>query len=431
MLAILKSKWLVPVALILGLLSGYIGGQDIHTLATVISDVFINLLKLLSLPIIFLSLVATSFRFEDLAELKFMGAKVLRYTLLTTVIAAAVALGLFILIDPASVQLSQSVVDGIGANAENLPTMATAGHGYLHYLTNIVPSNLVQPFLEGNVISVFFMAVVFSLGLLSLPNEKRKPLKSIFMGLYQTVLNITLGVLYLLPIGIWAFVTLFIQELNGSDEMRHLVLYLVCIISANIIQALIVLPVILKAKGISAFKLFKNMWPALSIAFFSKSSSAALPSALERAKNEAKISESVANFSLPLCTTINMNACAAFILITVLFVSMSSGVSFSGVELIGWIFIATIAAVGNASVPMGCYFLATSLLVALGVPVKMMAIILPVYSLIDMLESAINVWSDSCVTAMVDEDIKALGVTEAINSLAGTTEISKKQKISA
>ncbi len=422
MLAILKSKWLVPIALILGALAGHYGGHNIHAFAGVISDIFINLLKLLSLPIIFLSLVATSFRFEDLSELKFMGAKVLKYTLLTTVIAAGVALGIFVLVDPASVQLSREITESLITGSS---VASQTSHGYLHYLTNIIPSNLVQPFLEGNVIAVFFMAVVFSLGLLSIPNEARKPLKSIFMGLYQTVLNITLGVLCLLPIGIWAFVTLFVQDLHNNEEIKGLALYLVCIISANLVQALIVLPFLLKTKGISAFKLFKNMWPALSIAFFSKSSSAALPSALDSAKNKANISESVANFSLPLCTTINMNACAAFILITVLFVSMSSGVSFNPLELVVWILIATVAAVGNASVPMGCYFLATSLLVALDVPIQMMAIILPVYTLIDMLESAINVWSDSCVTAMVDSDIKLAAADMSGSILASETRDQK------
>ena len=122
-------------------------------------------------------------------------------------------------------------------------------------------------------------------------------------------------------------------------------------------------------------------------------------------KKNAGISKKVARFSFPMCTTINMNACAAFIFTTVIFVSQMNGVQFSFFELIGWIFIATIAAVGNAAVPMGCYFLSGSLLAANNVPLNILGIILPVYALIDMLETAINVWSDSCVSAVVDKDI--------------------------
>jgi Na+/H+-dicarboxylate symporter len=117
------------------------------------------------------------------------------------------------------------------------------------------------------------------------------------------------------------------------------------------------------------------------------------------------MSPKVANFTLPLCTTINMNACAAFILTTVLFVSMSNGIIFSAAEMFLWIFIATLAAIGNAGVPMGCYFLASAFLAAMNVPLNILGVILPFYTMIDMLESAINVWSDSCVAAVVDKEV--------------------------
>jgi Na+/H+-dicarboxylate symporter len=117
------------------------------------------------------------------------------------------------------------------------------------------------------------------------------------------------------------------------------------------------------------------------------------------------MSPKVANFTLPLCTTINMNGCAAFILTTVLYVAMSYGMEFSPFELVLWIFIATLAAVGNAGVPMGCYFLASAFIAAMDVPMTIMGIILPFYTMIDMLESAINVWSDSCVAAVVDKKV--------------------------
>ena len=128
--------------------------------------------------------------------------------------------------------------------------------------------------------------------------------------------------------------------------------------------------------------------------------------AIKCAEENAKVSRKVASFALPLCTTINMNGCAAFILTTVLFVSMSNGFVFSPAEMIVWIFIATIAAVGNAGVPMGCYFLSSAFLAAMNVPLNILGIILPFYTMIDMVETAINVWSDSCVTAVVDKEIK-------------------------
>jgi Na+/H+-dicarboxylate symporter len=151
--------------------------------------------------------------------------------------------------------------------------------------------------------------------------------------------------------------------------------------------------------------MFKGMLPALSVAFFTKSSAAALPMAMRCAEEKLGISKRVSSFTLPLCTTINMNACAAFILITVLFVSMSQGVVYSYPEMALWIVLSTIAAIGNAGVPMGCYFLASAFLAAMNVPLHLLGVILPFYTLIDMLESSINVWSDSCVAAIVQQEV--------------------------
>lgn len=149
----------------------------------------------------------------------------------------------------------------------------------------------------------------------------------------------------------------------------------------------------------------KGYMPALTIAFFSKSSNAALPTTLRCAQQNLGISKRVSNFSLPLCVTCNMNACAAFILITVLFVATSNGMTFSAVELGAWVFLATLAAIGNAGVPMGCYFLSTAFLTAMDIPLNIMGLILPLYALLDMVETAVNVWSDGVITAAAEKDL--------------------------
>ena len=99
-----------------------------------------------------------------------------------------------------------------------------------------------------------------------------------------------------------------------------------------------------------------------------------------------------------------MNGCAAFILITVLFVATSAGLFFSLLQMLPWILISTFAAIGNAGVPMGCFFLSSALLLGMGVPLDLLGLILPLYTFFDMLETALNVWSDSCVTAIVDKE---------------------------
>ncbi len=397
-------QWITPnmrilLALFLGILAAYSQLPVFDSIADAASSIFINLLKLVSLPIIFLSIVSTASGMDSVSEIKSLGKRVIKYTLLTTIIAATVALGLFVFISPVST-LELSSLAGLSDAAHT-----EVQGSYYHYLLKSIPSNIVQPFLESHVIGVLFIAMFFSLSVLTLPHHNRQVLHTFFSSLYAAIMKMTSWIILLMPIAIWAFVVLFFKDLRQGLEIKSLALYLICVLLANLVQAFIVLPSFLKIKNISPIRMVRGMMPALSVAFFTKSSSAALPMAIRCAEKNIGMSKKIASFTLPLCTTINMNACAAFILITVLYVSMLNGVVFSGVEMFLWIFIATIAAIGNAGVPMGCYFLSGAFLAAMNVPLTVLGIILPFYTMIDMLESAINVWSDSCVAAVVDKEV--------------------------
>ena len=396
-----RKKWTLPrsayfysLAVFSGLGMGYLQNDQIIAVASITAEIFLRLLRLVSLPIIFLSILSTASGMEDLQLLKGLAQKVVKYTLLTTILAAACALGIFSIIEPTS---GLQIPPGTG---ESLP-----GVNYLNHVANIVPANFLQPFLENNVIGTLFLAVLLAIATIMLPVQRRATLHSIFSSFYQLIMKLISFIIQLLPAAIWSFIVLFFRDINRGFEFKSLALYLACILTANLIQAFVILPLLLKLKGISPGRIAHGMFPALSIAFFTKSSNAALPMAMECAQRRLKISERVTHFSFPLCTTINMNGCAAFILITVLFVSMSQGLTFGVAEKILWIFVATVAAVGNAGVPMGCFFLASALLSAMEVPVHLMGVILPFYAFIDMIETAVNVWSDSCVAVMVDQDL--------------------------
>jgi Na+/H+-dicarboxylate symporter len=148
------------------------------------------------------------------------------------------------------------------------------------------------------------------------------------------------------------------------------------------------------------------MMPAVLMALFTKSSAATLPVTMETAEKRLGIKKNVARFVLPICTTINMNGCAAFILVTSLFVMQQDGTELSLGTMLLWLLISVISAVGNAGVPMGCFFLTLSLMSGIGAPVAVLGIILPIYTIIDMVETAENVWSDSCVAAAVNRDFQ-------------------------
>lgn len=393
-----STPLLYALAISLGLVTGFFPQPILFSLASYVSDVFMNLLKLVSTPILFLSIVTVASGMENMSAMAAMGKKVIKYTIITTVLAATVALGVFLLIDP---------VQGASLlNKDSLAPVASEQGSYWAHLLDIVPSNIVEPFAANNIISVLIIAFIMSLGMFAIPPLQRQVLHGVFSAFYSVFMKITACIVRFIPIALWAFIALFVRDMQAGLEIKAIGFYLLAVLVANVIQGVIVLPALLKAKGVPPMALARAMLPALTVAFFTKSSSATVPSAVRCAEERAKIDSKVASFAFPLCTSINMNGCAAFILITVLFVSMLNGFTFSALELVLWIFMATLAALGNASVPMGCFFLAGAFLAAMNVPLSIMGVILPFYALLDAIETALNVWSDSCVAAIVDKELK-------------------------
>ena len=357
-----------------------------------ITSAFIRILQLVSLPIVFLSITTTLLNQKDLAELKNIGQKVAIYTVSTTLAASLLAAILYHLIQPHLISTS------ISSQANDQVFI------YSNYITNLIPNNFFAAFVEQNVIGVMIIAFGFGIASFKISTGDRIKLGQSLNAIYKIVFAATQSVLNYLPIVIWAFYAdLVLQAESIIPAMFQLSRYVMCVISANLIHALITLPLLLRSHGVCARSLFNSMQPTLSIAFWSKSSSAALPSAISCLSTSEHCQARVAKISMPLCISINMNACAAFILITVHFVANLNGVNLTFIDSLAWVFIATLAAIGNAGVPMGCYFLAGALLTSFNIPLEFMGIILPIYGLIDMLESAINVWSDACVSSCVSQ----------------------------
>ncbi|MCH9632995.1 MAG: Proton/glutamate-aspartate symporter [Chlamydiae bacterium] len=408
----LRSTVFITLALGLGVLTGILKIPIFILTASFLSEIFLGALKLIGIPIVFLSIIATISGFDSLKEMKFLGRKVLKYTLLTTLIAATTALLFFIIIQP-STGLMQ-IHSGLATPVQ--PPFLTT-------LLQMFPTNFVEVFLENNVFGAALISAAMGFAILTLPEKQRVHLHTLFSSLFQALLKITSVIIRFIPIGIWAFTTLFLQRLiYDYSSVKPLIFYIICVVGANIVQGVIVLPILLKIKGVSPLKTLKMCYPALLTAFFSKSSSAALPLTIECSINKGKVSKKIANFSLPLCSVINMNGCAAFILITVLFVSAECGLFFSLPMMIFWVLLATLAAIGNASVPMGCYFLSSAFLVAMGVPIEIMGMILPIYAFIDMIETALNVWSDISVTTIVNKEAQQseLALSDEMESPAAT-----------
>lgn len=398
----ISLQFWVLLALLIGIVCYFFPIPGQLTIASVIMKGFTSILKLISLPIIFLALVTSFTGIERLDEFKRISILVIRWTLITTVMAALIALTLFLLLAPAAIP------------PEAAPKAALAG-SFLDHLLKVIPSNLFQPFLEGNVIGVLLLAIGLGFGLMHVPG--REKVHAVLTPMLSAMMRLVKVVIALIPLTVWASLVLSFDEFQDLAMLKSLGLYLIVVVGANVIQAFVVLPTILKTHGIAPFQAMRLFMPALTMAFFSKSSVATLPLAMTTAEEKLQVPPKIARFVLPICTTINMNGCAAFILATTLFVATSHGISFSGFELGLWVLLATIAAIGNAGVPMGCFFLSTAILAAMDLPLDLMGLILPFYAFIDMLETAINVWSDATVTLLVTK----AETKEATLAVAGTS----------
>lgn len=225
---------------------------------------------------------------------------------------------------------------------------------------------------------------------------------------YLEVIILIRGLIWALPLGIVAFAEQLTAQASGGVMLDTIGKYVLVVVCGNVAQMIIVLPLFLMARGLNPLKVFKAMYPAVLMALFTKSSAATLPVTMQSAELRLGVNRRISRFVLPLCTTINMNGCAAFIAVTSLFVLQNGGMTIDFATMAMWVLIAVISAIGNAGVPMGCYFLTLSLMTGMGAPVAVMGIILPIYTIIDMIETAENVWSDSCVCAMTGRDLKDL-----------------------
>ena len=386
------------IALVVGAILGLLGLDWLNGLINFVATVYIRLFQLLAVPTIVLAVITTFATFGSEGSGRIFG-RTLIYTLLTTFAAAIVGALLYVVVAPGNLSLEAfGQIDGA--------IVEVPQQSYYDHILSVIPNNIVKAFLEGNVLSLLLLAFAVGIGLSKLPESENKTVvvKGL-LGLQDLVFILIRGLIWTLPLGILAFAAQLSAQVSAGVVADSIGRYVLVVLGGNVIQFFIVLPLFLLARGLNPVYVLGRMMPAVLMALFTKSSAATLPVTMDTAENRLGVKKNIARFVLPICTTINMNGCAAFILVTSLFVMQNGGTPLTWSTILLWILISVISAIGNAGVPMGCYFLTLSLMSGIGAPVAILGIILPIYTIIDMVETAENVWSDSCVCAMTDHDL--------------------------
>ena len=386
-------------ALVVGAILGLLGLSGLNGLMDFVATVYTRLFQLLAVPTIVLAVITTFATFGSKGSGRIFG-RTLIYTLLTTFAAAAIGALLYVVVAPGNLPVEAiSQVDGAIAD--------TPQQSYYNHILSVIPNNIVKPFLEGNVLSLLLLAFAIGIGLSKLPDSENKAVIVKGLLVLQDLLFLLIrGLIWTLPLGIVAFSAQLSAQVSVGVVADSIGKYVLVVLGGNVIQFFIILPLFLLVRGLNPIHVLGRMMPAVLMALFTKSSAATLPVTMQSAEERLGIRKDIARFVLPICTTINMNGCAAFILVTSLFVMQNSGTPLTLGTILLWILISVVSAIGNAGVPMGCFFLTLSLMSGIGAPVAILGIILPIYTIIDMVEPAENVWSDSCVCAMTDHDLR-------------------------
>lgn len=401
-----KQAIIWTAALAVGAALGALGIAPIDRFMDFVASAYTRAFQFVAIPTVALAILTAM---ASLGEGNSMGrvfAKTLSFTVLTSFVAALVGMVLFIVIDPG--MIDANVVSAVADNADAMAQISRTPETVYGHILGAIPNNLVNPFLAGNVLSIVLISagVGIAIAALEKKSDNVKTLHKALCGLQEVFFTMIKGLIWALPVGIVAFAAQLAAQMSAGVVVGSIGKYVLVVLGGNVLQFFVVLPLFCFARGINGYRLMRQMTPALLMALFTKSSAATLPVTVATAEKNMKAKPWIARFILPLCCTINMNGCAAFILVTSLFVMRNSpdcGIALTLPTMLAWCVVAVVCAIGNAGVPMGCYFLTLSLMAGVGGNLMILGVILPIYTIIDMIETAENVWSDCCICAVVDK----------------------------
>ena len=396
-------------ALVLGSILGALGCKGLNEFFDFVASAYTRCFQFVAVPTVALAILTAM---ASLGEGRAMGrvfARTFTYTVLTSFVAALVGMGLYILVQPGS--LSPDAIASVSESAANtVNAMAKSPDTVYGHILNAIPNNLINPFLTGNVLPVVLISagVGVTIAVLEKQSANVKALHVALNGLQEVFFGMIKGLIWALPVGIVAFAAQLAAQMSAGVVVGSIGKYVLVVLGGNIIQFFVILPLFCYLRGVNGYRVMRQMTPAILMALFTKSSAATLPVTVATAEQNMKAKPHIARFVLPLCCTINMNGCAAFILVTSLFVMQNSpecGIALTLPTMLVWCLVAVLCAIGNAGVPMGCYFLALSLMAGVGGNLMILGVILPIYTIIDMIETAENVWSDCCICSVVNKEV--------------------------
>lgn len=409
----------ILIGMALGLVFGYLavilGIQNFSTsYIKPFGTIFLNLLKLIAMPLIFVSLMSGISGLSDVSRLSKLGIKTISLYILTTIIAVSVGLVLVSIIRPGSfvneekrVELLQKYSFDIANRqhaAENISQQSP-----LQFLVDIVPENIVNAASSNtSMLQVIFFAILFGVALILVPRSKVNSVIDFVTGLNEVVLKIVDIVMLFAPFGVFALMVSLLVDFVGSDIgssvqlFASLGLYALTVVLGLLVIVAFVYPSFLKLYAKVSYKRFyRAIFPAQLVAFSTSSSAATLPVTMEQVEKELKVPNEISSFVLPVGVTINMDGTSLYQAVATVFIAEVFGIELTIVQLLTILITATLASIGSAGVPGAGIVMLIIVLNSVGLPVEGLALILAIDRPLDMLRTTVNVTGDAMIATII------------------------------
>lgn len=377
--------------------------------------IFINLLKLIAIPLIVASLIKGVSDLKDVSQLSRMGGRTVVLYLFTTVFAVSLGLVIVNIVKPGYLikedtrtQLMATYSDKATARIE--AAQMAQNQGPLQPLIDVVPENIIAAATaNGNMLQVIFFVVFFGIGLILIPEEKAAPVKAFFDGMNDVILKLIDLIMLGAPYGVFALLAALIVESPSIDLFVALLGYSICVLVGIALLLFVLYPSLVKLyTGRSFSFFFKGISPAQLLAFSTSSSAATLPVTMERVEEHLGVDEEVASFVLPIGATVNMDGTSLYQAVAAVFIAQAMNIDLSLGTQLGIIVTATLASIGSAAVPGAGMVMLVIVLAQAGIPEAGLALIFAVDRPLDMCRTVANVTSDACVSMLVAKNLGKL-----------------------
>ena len=357
------------------------------------STIFINLLKMLIVPLIFFSLVSGISSLNNLSSLGKITSKTIALYLATTAIAVSLSLFIGTIFKPGS---------GYSSSISVAPESLPQSQGVFETIVNIFPSNILEAMANNEMLAVVFFSILFGLAL-SKTNHLTDNLSNTFEKLNTVFMQLVITVISFAPIGVFCLIGKFVI-VDGLDVFQEAFKYVVLLIAVLIIHAFFTYTIILKLfTTISIKRFFVKMKDVAIFAFSTSSSAATIPVTLKTVQDELGVNKNVASFVVPVGATINMDGTAIMQGMATVFIAQMSGIDLTLIQYVQVVLLAVVASIGAAAVPSAGTITLVLILQQFGLPLEAIGIILAVDRILDMLRTSVNVTGDAAVSCIVAE----------------------------